>query len=176
MASSQNCDFRLRTLAATLALPLTVGSSYAAAQQAILEEVIVTAQKRSESVQDIPSTVNVIDGEALKEFNVFNFTDLGALSAGLEINSFNGRSGRINLRGIDYNPNSASEASVTTSWIPTRCSSKCSISSALRCCVAHRAAWPGVPRLPVRLTSIPLAQTWMKWKVRLGERLPTMTA
>jgi iron complex outermembrane receptor protein len=116
MASSQNCDFRLRTLAATLALPLTVGSSYAAAQQAILEEVIVTAQKRSESVQDIPSTVNVIDGEALKEFNVFNFTDLGALSAGLEINSFNGRSGRINLRGIDYNPNSASEASVTTYW------------------------------------------------------------
>jgi iron complex outermembrane receptor protein len=78
--------------------------------------VIVTAQKRSESVQDIPSTVNVIDGDALKEFNIFRFTDLGALTAGLEIDSFNGRSGRMSLRGIDFNPNSAAEATVTTYW------------------------------------------------------------
>jgi iron complex outermembrane receptor protein len=60
--------------------------------------------------------VNVIDGDALKDFNVFKFTELGALTAGLEINSFNGRSGRMSLRGIDFNPNSAAEASVTTYW------------------------------------------------------------
>lgn len=116
MASIQNHDFRLTTLAASLALPLVVASHLAAAEPLQLEEVIVTAQKRSESVQDIPSTVNVIDGDVLKDFNVFKFTDLGALTAGLEINSFNGRSGRMSLRGIDFNPNSAAEATVATYW------------------------------------------------------------
>jgi iron complex outermembrane receptor protein len=93
-----------------------VGSHHAAAAALQLEEVIVTAQKRSESVQDIPSTVNMIDGDTLKDFNILKFTDLDALTAGLEINSFNGRNGRMILRGIDFNPNSAAEATVTAYW------------------------------------------------------------
>ncbi len=100
------------TSAMCLALWGTVGS----AQSLVLEEVVVTAQKRLESVQDIPATVNVISGDTLKDFNVFNFTDLEALTAGLQIDSFTGRSGRMTLRGITYNPNSAAEASVTTYW------------------------------------------------------------
>jgi iron complex outermembrane receptor protein len=116
MTPACNREWRLTTLAAALALPLTVGSHHVLAQEMRLEEVIVTAQKRSESIMEIPSTVNVIDGDALKDFNVLKFTDLGALTAGLEINSFNGRSGRMSLRGIDFNPNSAAEATVTTYW------------------------------------------------------------
>jgi iron complex outermembrane receptor protein len=77
------------------------------AEQLPLEEVIVTAQKRTESVQDIPSTVNVVSGSAIKDFNVFNFQDLQALTAGLEIDSLTGRSGQISMRGISYDPNSA---------------------------------------------------------------------
>ena len=96
MAPSHRREFRLTKLAVALALPVAMGSYHAAAQN-VLEEIIVTAQKRSESVMDIPSTVNVIDGDALKDFNVFSFTDLDALTAGLNINSFNGRSGRINV-------------------------------------------------------------------------------
>lgn len=109
-------EMRLARLVAALALPLAAGSHHAAAQTLQLEEVIVTAQKRTESVQDIPSTVNVIDGDALKEFNILKFTDLGALTAGLEITSLNGRNGRMALRGIDFNPNSAAEATVTAYW------------------------------------------------------------
>jgi iron complex outermembrane recepter protein len=116
MALADNHDFRLTTLAAAVALPLAMGSHHTSAQALQLEEVLVTAQKRSESVQDIPSTVNVIDGDALKDFNVLSFNDLGALTAGLEITSFNGRSGRMSMRGIDFNPNSAAEATVTTYW------------------------------------------------------------
>jgi iron complex outermembrane receptor protein len=116
MISTPNHKLRLTTLAAALAVPLVVGSHQAAAAERMLEEIIVTAQKRSESVQDIPSTVNVLDGDALKDFGVLKFTDLGALTAGLEINSFTGRSGRMTMRGIDFNPISAAEASVTTYW------------------------------------------------------------
>ena len=116
MKSSPRYNHRNTSLASAVAMALLGSSGLAQAQEAVLEEVIVTAQKRSESSQDIPSTVNVIDGDALKEFNVQNFTDLGALTAGLEINSFNGRNGRMSMRGLDFNPNSAAEATVTAYW------------------------------------------------------------
>ena len=68
MASSQHHQFRLTKLAAALAVPVALGSYHQSAAAIELEEVIVTAQKRSESVMEIPSTVNVIDGEEVKEF------------------------------------------------------------------------------------------------------------
>lgn len=82
-------------------------------QRRVIEEIVVTAQKRSESVQDVPSTVNVLSGEALKEFNVMNFTDLETLTAGLTSRRTTGRSGVISLRGVPFNPNSAAEAAIT---------------------------------------------------------------
>jgi len=116
MTYKNRYNHRSTSLASAVAIALLGNSGLALAQKVELEEVIVTAQKRSESIQDIPSTVNMIDGDALKDFSVFSFTDLDALTAGLNIESFNGRSGRIDLRGIDYNPNSAAEAPVTTYW------------------------------------------------------------
>ncbi|MEH6610923.1 MAG: TonB-dependent receptor [Halioglobus sp.] len=98
------------------ALVLALYGTTTSAQGVMLEEVIVTAQKRSESVQDIPSTVNVISGDALKDFNVLKFTDLAELTAGLQIDSLTGRSGKMSLRGIDHNPTSAAEAAVTVYW------------------------------------------------------------
>jgi len=104
------------------ALPLASASVLALfgpgafAESTALEEVVVTAQKRAESVQDIPATVNVITGDVLKDFNAFSLLDLEALTAGLQIDSFTGRSGRMTLRGINFNPNSAAEAAVTTYW------------------------------------------------------------
>ena len=51
----------------------------------MLEEVIVTAQKRSESVQEIPLTVAVVTGETLEQFSINNATDLAQSVPGLEI-------------------------------------------------------------------------------------------
>lgn len=85
-------------------------------QELQLEEVIVTAQKRSQSLQDIPATVNVISGDTLKDFNTLKFEDLEALTAGLQIDTLTGRSGQITLRGISFSPASAAEAAVTNYW------------------------------------------------------------
>ena len=45
-----------------------------------MEEVVVTAQKRAENVQDIPATINAISGESLDEFNILQFEEVGALA------------------------------------------------------------------------------------------------
>ena len=50
-----------------------------------LEEVIVTAQKRTESVQEIPLTVAVVSGDTLQQFSIATPTDLARSVPGLEI-------------------------------------------------------------------------------------------
>lgn len=57
----------------------------AGAQDLVLEEVIVTAQKRVESLAETPMTVNVLSGEQIAETATFTFNDLGNLTAGLTI-------------------------------------------------------------------------------------------
>lgn len=51
----------------------------------VLEEIIVTAQKRVESLADTPMTVNVVTGEQIAEFAAFSFQDLSNMTAGLVI-------------------------------------------------------------------------------------------
>lgn len=69
-----------------LALAALVGAvSLPAQAQMMLEEVTVTAQKRIESVQDIPLTVAVVNGTTLKEFSINNATDLASYVPGLEM-------------------------------------------------------------------------------------------
>lgn len=54
-----------------------------------LEEIVVTAQKRVESLEDIPITINVIIGEALGEYGGFSFNDFFDLVAGFSISGTN---------------------------------------------------------------------------------------
>jgi iron complex outermembrane receptor protein len=86
------------------------------AQGLVLEEVIVTAQKRSESLKNIPASINAFSGDTLKDYNVLKFSDLESLTAGLQIDNLSARSGQMSLRGITHNPASAAEATVTTYW------------------------------------------------------------
>lgn len=81
-----------------------------------LEEIVVTAQKREQSLQDVPSTVNAIQGDALTDLKLFNFTDLEQMTPGLDMRNVSGRSGSVALRGVDYNPNTAAAAAVDVYW------------------------------------------------------------
>lgn len=64
-----------------------------------LEEVLVTAQRRVESLLDTPVTVTAIGGDTLEDQNIRDLTGLTALIPGLEIEPDGGRTA-IRLRGI----------------------------------------------------------------------------
>ncbi len=58
----------------------------AVAQEAlILEEVIVTAQKRTESLAETPMTVNVVTSEQIADFGSFTISDINNMTTGLSI-------------------------------------------------------------------------------------------
>ena len=59
------------------AASLTAAGAYAQqGEGAVLEEIVVTAQKRQESLQDVPVSVAVVSGDRLEEMSIDNLDDL----------------------------------------------------------------------------------------------------
>lgn len=79
-----------------------------------LEEIIVTATKKDEVVQDVPSAVNVLTGDRLSELNIFDFREVEKLTPGLSLSQLDPRNEAISLRGISYNPDSNAPPTVVT--------------------------------------------------------------
>lgn len=67
-----------------------------------IDEIVVTAERRSESIQDVPVSVTAFSGEDLKKFSFNNASDVGAQSP--NINIVNGNFGFtapiVTVRGI----------------------------------------------------------------------------
>jgi len=78
---------------------LGLGFTISALAQGI-EEVIVTAQKREESSQDIPIAIDVISGDTFIQEGIRDIKDIGKTSTELEINSNNGQATRVGFRGL----------------------------------------------------------------------------
>ncbi|MCH7695044.1 MAG: TonB-dependent receptor [Proteobacteria bacterium] len=70
------------------------------AQGGILEEIIVTAQKRAESVQDIGLSVQAFDAEGLTRAGITDVSRLSFLVAGL-VYATAGNDAKFNLRGAN---------------------------------------------------------------------------
>ncbi len=69
------------------ALALALAVSPLAAQQPALEEIVVTAQKREQSLMDVPISVTAIGAEALDANLVTDIYDLQATVPSLEVNA-----------------------------------------------------------------------------------------
>lgn len=63
--------------------------------------IIVTAQKRSEVLTDVPMSITVLGGELLERQQIYNFEDLVTMVPGLSLDSDERGASRITLRGIN---------------------------------------------------------------------------
>ncbi|MEH6569747.1 MAG: TonB-dependent receptor, partial [Halioglobus sp.] len=87
-----------------IALSVALVTSTATPAFAQLEEVVVTAQKREQSVQDVPSSVAAFSEDMLDKSNTRNFGDLGNIASGLTITpSADGFGSVIKIRGVGNN-------------------------------------------------------------------------
>lgn len=93
-------------------LPLTpVGLAHAQAQQAgdapKVQEIVISAQKRTEKVKDTPVAVSVLPEDALQKANATDLSDLNKLVPSVQLKgTFNGRV-PLAMRGISTNANEA---------------------------------------------------------------------
>jgi iron complex outermembrane receptor protein len=101
-------------LATTAAAQTTapVGGDQATVEPDMSGEIIVTAQKRSESVQKIPLAVSAIGGDSLLQRGATGLAALGQIVPGLNVSEQVGQA-RLTLRGIGVdNISTGAESSV----------------------------------------------------------------
>jgi iron complex outermembrane receptor protein len=95
--------------------PLVVGIAFATAattgyaQQ--LEEVVVTAQKREQTLTEVPISVTAVSGELVQDAAIKSFTELGAYVPNLSITE-NAVNSIISMRGIGVGAQQSFEQSV----------------------------------------------------------------
>lgn len=105
----RNHQFKPSVLAATIAaLGLT---GLVNAQQATLEEITVTAQKREESLKDVPISLTVVDANRIEAANINKVADLVQFVPNLSMTE-TGVSTQLYVRGIGSGNNQGFEQSV----------------------------------------------------------------
>lgn len=95
---------RLKSTLALLCTSATLAAT-ASAQGAgpeALEEIVVTAQKRAESIQEIPIAITAISGEALQDLNRDDVASIAAQTPSLAYSEAGGES-QIYIRGVGSN-------------------------------------------------------------------------
>jgi iron complex outermembrane recepter protein len=80
-------------------------------------EIIVTARKREESVQDVPSAVTVLDSAQLKRIGADEFGDFSRTVPGLNLNQINAIQNNVNIRGISNTSMESSAQSTVAFYI-----------------------------------------------------------
>lgn len=98
---------RIRSFSAALAILCSTSAlmPFSAAQAQVSDgEIVVTAQKRSENLQDVPISVGVVQGEAIQEMGIRNLEEVSTNTPSLLINQSPSQSG-IYLRAIGSGSN-----------------------------------------------------------------------
>jgi iron complex outermembrane recepter protein len=85
----------------------------AAAAETEVGEVIVTATRRAQNVQDVPMSVTAVTGEQMEKFQLQNFEQIEEVTSGLSLDRVD-RSTTVTLRGVSYDPDTSAAATVDT--------------------------------------------------------------
>lgn len=106
--------YRIAALSAAISSAFSVG---AAAQSLKLEEVVVTAQKRAQSINEIPMSISAISGDQMAEMGIQDTTDLAATIPGFNYSPTAFGPPVYTLRGVGFNESSPQATSTVGVYI-----------------------------------------------------------
>jgi outer membrane receptor protein involved in Fe transport len=82
-----------------------------------IQEIVVTAQRRNESIQDVPITIQAITGDQLKQLNIQTFDDLVRYTPNVTFSGNGPGTGNIFMRGLSFG-GSGNQSQSTTAPFP----------------------------------------------------------
>ena len=94
------------TIIAFTAIPAT---TFAQDNALVLEEVVVTATKKEENVQDIAQTVNAVTGSTLDDYQIRDLSELAQIVSGVEFTQIDPRRAKIMIRGQTLDPDGGND-------------------------------------------------------------------
>lgn len=98
-------NFRKTALAVATATALTLPAIPSVAQtsseggQAMLEEVVVTARRKQESLQDVPTAITALDGEYIERMRLTAVEDLRSFVPGVNVSGLSRDTANFYIRG-----------------------------------------------------------------------------
>jgi iron complex outermembrane receptor protein len=93
-------------LAAGLATP-SFAQQAPQEESAALDDIIVTAQRREQSLQDVPIAITAFDAETLERTNATGIQDIAAKAPGVTLTQFNIGEPQLYIRGVGTSSDSA---------------------------------------------------------------------
>ena len=84
---------------------LLCGNVAAQDNKLVFEEVMVTAEKRSESLQDISQAITALSDSDIEDKNINSFVDLSAIVPGVTVAKNEGYKTVISIRGVGNETN-----------------------------------------------------------------------
>ena len=100
--------------AASAAGTVAYAQSSDGAQRGTIDEIVVTARKREESIQDVPLAVTAFDSEQLKRRSITELEDVARFTAGFAFEDFDGGNANPVIRGQSTLRATAREQTVAT--------------------------------------------------------------
>jgi iron complex outermembrane receptor protein len=109
----------MASAAAAQSAPATSAVAAAApAEEATLGEIVVTARRKSESLQNVPQSVAAVTSDTLQKLNITQFTDVQNVVPGLSLsNSTNGYTASASMRGVTFDVNTAAPLGTVATYI-----------------------------------------------------------
>ena len=97
-------QFSIDVFKLTLVTFIFTFSSQVFAQGGVLEEVIVTAQKREQSIQDVGIAITAFSGDQLSALGVNESTEIVAMAPGVHVSASSaGQTRQFTIRGVTQN-------------------------------------------------------------------------
>ena len=91
----------------------SVQTASVAPEDSTLAEIVVTARRRSESLQEVPQTVSAVTSDTLQKLNIRQFQDIQAIVPGLSLQQNNsGYQSAASLRGVTFDVNTGAQPTV----------------------------------------------------------------
>lgn len=110
--------FPLKPVCLAVAAAVLTSATFAQAQDEtrVFEEVIVTAEKRNESLQDLSQAVTALSADDLDARDLTSFVDLSAIAPGVNIAKNEGFKTVITIRGVGNEANQNAIANPSVSY------------------------------------------------------------
>jgi len=103
----------VKAIATIVAATACASAAYA---ERALEEVIVTAQKKDDTLQTVPMSVNAVTSETITKYNLLDFKDIQSVNPGLNIAPVDTRTASVAMRGVNVLTDSGFDPSVAIYW------------------------------------------------------------
>ena len=105
MKTSRSCCGVTGIIAAPLVL--CCADALAQSDRRTLEEIVVTAQRRTESIRDVPIAISVVSEEDLDAMGADSFIDFARMIPGVQFRAAGSGRSKLSIRGISSNTGAA---------------------------------------------------------------------